>query len=250
MSGPGNRWHSGIPCRASHVIFASQDRDAAAFLHARHVLLMASFRGYQYKNMKRLTALFLIPILAGCASAVSERVSANYTRLGAAAQEQGDWYAARRAYAQATFNADQAGLPADRRAIVHYEYGRSLGATCFFEQSEHELHTAYELDKQAGHPVYLSLVELARLMLDQQKFAQSVAYFERALPALDEAAAAAKAPAAYADILDEYAQALTGAERATEARIVVERADTLRGDHPGKQSITDRTPYGKFCRLI
>ncbi|OYQ09048.1 hypothetical protein B7R77_18830 [Ralstonia solanacearum K60] len=211
---------------------------------------MASFRGYQYKNMKRLTAIFLIPILAGCASAVSGHVSANYTRLGAEAQEQGDWYAARRAYAQATFNADQAGLPADRRAIVHYEYGRSLGATCFFEQSEHELHTAYELDKQAGHPVYLSLVELARLMLDQQKFTQSIVYFERALPALDEAGAAAKAPAAYADILDEYAQALTGAERVTEARIVVERADTLRGDHPGKQSITDRTPYGKFCRLI
>ncbi|MHA6848255.1 hypothetical protein [Ralstonia syzygii] len=200
--------------------------------------------------MKRLTALFLIPILAGCASAVSERVSANYTRLGAAAQAQGDWDAARRAYAKAMLNADQAGLPADRRAIVHYEYGRSLGATCFFDQSERELHTAYELDKQAGHPVYLSLVELARLMLDQQKFAQSVTYFERALPALDAAGAAAKAPAAYADILDEYAQALTGTERPTEARTAAERAEALRGDHPGKRSITDRTPYGKFCRLV
>ncbi|ARU24277.1 MULTISPECIES: hypothetical protein [Ralstonia solanacearum species complex] len=200
--------------------------------------------------MKRLTALVLIPVLAGCVSAVSERVSANYTRLGAAAQEQGDWDAARRAYARATLNADEAGLPADRRAIVHYEYGRSLGATCFFEQSERELHTAYELDQRAGHPVYLSLIELARLMLDQQKFVQSTTYFERALPALDAAGAAAKAPAAYADILDEYAQALTGAERSTEASTVLERADALRGDHPGKRSITDRTPYGKFCRLI
>ncbi|WP_275761120.1 hypothetical protein [Ralstonia pseudosolanacearum] len=200
--------------------------------------------------MKRLTAFVLIPVLAGCVSAVSERVSANYTRLGAEAQEQGDWSAARRAYAKATLNADQAGLPADRRAIVHYEYGRSLGATCFFEQSERELHTAYELDQRAGHPVYLSLVELARLMLDQQKFAQSTTYFERALPALDAAGAAGKAPAAYADILDEYAQALTGAERSTEASTVLDRADALRGDHPGKQSITDRTPYGKFCRLI
>ncbi|MEF9417337.1 hypothetical protein V4886_25120, partial [Ralstonia solanacearum species complex bacterium RW470] len=32
--------------------------------------------------MKRLTALVLIPVLAGCVSAVSERVSANYTRHG------------------------------------------------------------------------------------------------------------------------------------------------------------------------
>ena len=91
--------------------------------------------------------------------------------------------------------------------------------------------------------------EMQMLMVFQRgKSSMSLVRYQGGAPAA--AGAAAKAPAAYADILDEYAQALTGAERSTEASNVLERADALRGDHPGKRSITDRTPYGKFCRLI
>ncbi|KHK55792.1 hypothetical protein PI87_12300 [Ralstonia sp. A12] len=197
--------------------------------------------------MKSVSALLMVVLLAGCASAVEERVSNNYMVQGAAAQARGDWDTARRAYARATVNADQARLPAGRRAILHYEYGRSLGVTCFFDQSEQELNAAYELDKQAGQPLYLSLIELARLSLDQQKFAQSVAYFERALPELDKAGAASSAPAGYADVLDEYAKALAGAGNAVESKIQVNRAAMLRAAKQSKRSNTDRTPYGKFC---
>ena len=197
--------------------------------------------------MKSVNALLVVVLLAGCASAVEERISNNYMAQGAAAQARGDWDTARRAYARASVNADQAGLPAGRRGILHYEYGRSLGVTCFFDQSEHELNAAYELDKQAGQPLYLSLVELARLSLDQKKFAQSVEYFECALPELDKDGAASRAPAGYADILDEYAKALAGAGNAVESKIQVNRAATLRVERPSKRSITDRTPYGKYC---
>lgn len=193
------------------------------------------------------TLLIAVLSLAGCASAVDERVSDNDLLQGAAAQRRGDWDAARLAYAQATLSGDQGRLPAARRAILHYEYGRSLGVTCFFDQSERELTAAYELDKQAGQPPYLSLVELARLSLDQRKFAQSVDYFERALPALDSVRAASKAPMGYADVLDEYAQALAGAGNTTDSTIQVKRAAMLRAGNQSKRSITDRTPYGKFC---
>ncbi|CAG4903917.1 hypothetical protein R52603_03144 [Paraburkholderia saeva] len=194
-----------------------------------------------------ITMLVSTLILGGCASAVSDHVSTNYTAVGAAAEARGDWDKARQAFARATLNADQADLPPARKAVAHYEYGRTLGVTCFFDESERELNVAYQLDKQAGQPLFLSLVELARLNLDQQKFAQSAGYFERALPYLDKAGAATRAPTAYADILDEYARALSGAGRSAEAKALADRATALRNGTPGKHSITDRTPYGKFC---
>jgi tetratricopeptide (TPR) repeat protein len=197
--------------------------------------------------MNPTVAILLSVVLCGCASAVSERVATNYTVVGAAAERRGDWDTARRAFARATLNSDQADLPPASRAIAHYEYGRSLGVTCFFDESERELNAAYELDKQAGRPLFLSLVELARLNLDRKKFSQSVAYFERAMPLLDGANAANKAPAAYSDILDEYAHALAGEGRSAEAKALADRATVLRDAALNKRSITDRTPYGKFC---
>ncbi|MBB5417360.1 hypothetical protein [Paraburkholderia atlantica] len=198
--------------------------------------------------MKAIVAvLTLSVVLCGCASAVSERVATNYTAVGAAAERRGDWDTARRAFARATLNADQADLPPARRAIAHYEYGRSLGVTCFFDESERELNAAYQLDKQAGQPLFLSLIELARLNLDQRKFSQSAAYFERAMPFLDEANAADKAPVAYSDILNEYARALAGEGRSAEAKSMTDRATALRDAVLNKRSITDRTPYGKVC---
>jgi len=105
--------------------------------------------------MKAIVAVLILSVvLCGCASAVSERVANNYTAVGAAAERRGDWDTARRAFARATLNADQAGLPPSSRAIAHYEYGRSLGVTCFFDESERELNAAYELDKQAGQPLF------------------------------------------------------------------------------------------------
>ena len=193
--------------------------------------------------------LFVVFFVAlhGCAAPINERVASNYERVGAAAQARGDWDAARRAYARSATNADLAGSSSQKRAVFHYEYGRSLGATCFFNDAERELNLAYDLDKQAGEPLYLSLVELGRLTLDQQKFPQAVLYFERALPELDRANAAKDAPMAYADILDEYASALLGVGRKQDSSTAKKRASDLRGANPEGFSITDRTPYGKHC---
>ena len=73
-------------------------------------------------------------VLSGCVSAINEKVAANYSQVGAQAQARGDWDTARRAYARSANNVDLAGSSVQRRAIFHYEYGRSLGATCFFEE--------------------------------------------------------------------------------------------------------------------
>ena len=186
-------------------------------------------------------------VIAGCAAPINERVASNYGRVGASAQTRGDWDAARRAYARSANNADLANSSPQRRAIFHYEYGRSLGVTCFFDEAERELNLSYDFDKQAGQPLYLSLVELARLTLDQQKYPKAVSYFERALPELDRANAATGAPMAYVDILGEYASALSRVGREQDSSNVKNRASAIKGANPKGSSITDRTPYGTQC---
>ncbi|GAB7562005.1 hypothetical protein LG202_00440 [Methylobacillus methanolivorans] len=63
-------------------------------------------------------------------------------------------------------NANLGGVAPSTRAVLSSEYGRSLGATCFFNDATFYLNQAYDLDKQTGGPLYMSLVELARLNLD------------------------------------------------------------------------------------
>ena len=196
--------------------------------------------------MRQLAAAICLTLgLSGCVSAIKGEYASNYEQTGAMAQARGDWNAARRAYAIAVNNV----VTSDPKtnAIYHYEYGRSLGVTCSFVEAEHELSIAYEFDQRAGLPLYLSLVELARLNLDQRKFLQATQYFERALPEIDRAKAAENAPIAYADVLDEYASALSGAGRQQEATAAAGRASEIKGANPKRHSITDRTPYGRQC---
>lgn len=196
------------------------------------------------KTILSLTSLF---ILVGCASAIHQKNSDRYTIIGMQAQADGRWDGARRAYARAVGYGEQAKIPLKSLAIRTYEYGRALGVTCFFEEAEDELNRAYELDKQAGEPLYLTLTELAKLMLDQKKYQKAVWYFERALKEEDSANLQQRAPIAYADFLDEYAQALKGLDRNNDAEIMKNRASEIRKKNLDGYSITDRTPYAKFC---
>ncbi len=187
-------------------------------------------------------------LLSGCAAAITERTSQRATRVGLLAQSRGDWDTARRAWARAVFNAERSGYTPDKLAILTYEYGRALGVTCNFQSSEDELLRAHELDRQAGQPLYLSLTELARLNLAQKKYRATADYFERVFRELDAADAPQRAPIAYSDYLDEYALALSALDSEERAQALRQRALDIRQKHPGKKSITDTTPYGKFCK--
>ena len=186
-------------------------------------------------------------LLSGCAAAITERTSQRATRVALVAQSLGNWDGSRRAWAKAVFNAERSGYTPDKLAILTYEYGRALGVTCRFESAEDELLRAHELDRQAGQPLYLSLTELARLNLAQKKYQATSDYFERAFRELDAADAERIAPIAYADFLDEHAQALSGLGREERAQELRQRALNIRQRNPGKKSITDTTPYGQFC---
>ncbi|MFA7351790.1 MAG: hypothetical protein WC009_13605 [Methylotenera sp.] len=185
--------------------------------------------------------------LVGCTSAINKHNAENYTRHGAIAMANNDWQGARRAFARAVVNADMGGMPAETRAVLNYEYGRSLGVTCFFDDADYYLKRAYALDKETGAAIYLSLVELARLHLDQKKYTDAAMYFEQALTELDRNNFAQRGPIGYADILDETVTAFNALSRNDEATQLKLRSQTIRAKHPDGKSITDRTPYGKFC---
>lgn len=163
-----------------------------------------------------------------------------------AASQNGDWDSSRRHWAKAVVNADLAGTPEAKMAALNYEYGRSLGVTCFFEESEKYLNLAYQQDSKTGGPAYNDLVELARLNLDQKKWVASIAYFKKALPILKQINAPTEAPYAYADILSEYADALD-AVGSGDAANYRNQAESIKKNRPDGYSITDRTPYGTQC---
>lgn len=210
-----------------------------------------TFRQRHYNHvenyMKRLIpGVIILLSLAGCAS-VNEKSASDAMQKGAAARDRGDWDAARRIYAGSFADRNLAQTSPRYRAVLHYEYGRSLGVTCFFKEAEHELTLAHDLDKKTGGVFYLSLTELARLSLAQKKFPDAVSYFERVLAELDPVITAKKAPVFYANVLDDYALALSGAGRPKNAEAATKQAAEVRANMPAEQSVPGRTPYGTQC---
>ena len=193
--------------------------------------------------------LFFLGCVTGCAPAINQKNAERYEVAGAQAQAAGDWETARLAFARAMVNARSGGMPTRVRAVFHYEYGRSLGVTCFFDEAERELLVALELDEQSKQPRYLALNELARLNLDQRNFLPAVNYFERGLKEMEATGAKQRAPVAYAEMLDEHALALDQTGRRADANALRAEASQIRLSNPGRSSTTDRTPYGTRCSV-
>jgi tetratricopeptide (TPR) repeat protein len=200
--------------------------------------------------MKRIRYIAIALVLsssAGCAGAINAKSAHHLGDAANEASKAGDWTTARQKWAQALVNAQLAGLPNKQLAIFNYEYGRSLGVQCFWEESEKYLQRAHELDHETGGPEFMSLLELSRLKYDQGQFAKSIPYYSRAIDLLEKANAPTRAPTEFAVVLDEYATALKETGNREEALSLHKRAKEIRLATPDGKSITDRTPYGKYC---
>ena len=204
-----------------------------------------------FNVLKQMVVILLASAaLSGCAKQYAQyrdKTAADSATAGAAAQAKGNWADARADYADALADAQTAAWPETRLAQLHYEYGRSLGVTCAFEQAEHELNNALALETKSNHPFHAELIELGRLNLDQKKYPEAIGYFERALPELTKQDMIHTAPSTYADVLDDYALSLAGAKRLEDsARFAVQAEDTRNG-RPKSANRIDRTPYGQRC---
>lgn len=192
-------------------------------------------------------ALFLIMSVTGCANAINVKNTNSHGNAANAASKAGDWTTARKQWAQALVNAELAGMPAQQLAVFHYEYGRALGVQCFWKESESYLQRAYELDHQTAGPEFMSLLELSRLKYDQGKFDKCIPYYLRAIESLEKVNAPARTPTEFSVVLEEYAKALRETGKEQEAISVQKRADEIRSKNQEGRTVTDRTPYGKYC---
>ncbi len=182
-----------------------------------------------------------------CATAVNEKNTILHAQTAYTHQKSGDWKAARIEWARAIVNANLGEMDDKVRAIFYYEYGRSLGVTCIFDVAEFFLNKALELDKKTGEPLYLSLTELSRLYLDQNKFEQATKYLEKSFFELDKKSREKETPIEYANMLDEYALALSKIGEKAKSEGAKIRAIKLRKENPKGYLITERTPYGTQC---
>lgn len=194
---------------------------------------------------KSILLLFMLSVIGCVAAPINQHNAKSYAESGFMAIQSGDWKFARRQWGRAIYNADLGFMDKKERAVYYYEYGRTLGVTCAFDEAEEYLNKSYELDLQTGGPAFMSLVELFRLKLDQKRYQEAVDYFEKALPELEKVNAPEKSGIEFSKLLKEYAVALNGIGRLEEAKKTVERAALY--EKSGQESVTERTPYGLHC---
>jgi tetratricopeptide (TPR) repeat protein len=151
-------------------------------------------------------------------------------------------------FARAITNAELAGAPEKGLAVLWYEYGRSSGVICDWEESEKGLNMAFELDSRTGGPDYMALYELARMNHDREMYPEAIEYFQRAYSKIQEDQADTKDPIGYADFLDEFAYLLEHTGQNDMVPQLSARSERIRAAFKGKDSHTEKTPYGTECQ--
>lgn len=191
--------------------------------------------------------IFFITFSSAYALSKGAKEALRHAQLADQSQKSGDWEKAKMNWAKAVKSAEEGSAPENMLTLFYYEYGRSLGATCNFSEAEIFLLKANRIDKKIGEPVFLSLTELARLNLDQNKFDEAIKYFELSFIELDKVNAKKESPAEYANLLDEYSKALESIGKTNESEKIREKSESIKKNNPKRYSITDRTPYGLYC---
>jgi tetratricopeptide (TPR) repeat protein len=198
------------------------------------------------KSKKLFTIFILSLMIYSCGPSLSPGVR-NHLNIAYRAEYNGSWGTAEAYYGKALVQAESEETSEYVLAILNYQYGRALGVTCSFAEAEQHLLKALELDEKNNGETFKDLTELARLHYDQGHYPEAISYFEKSIPILDQMDSADEAPIAYSDILLEYSEALQQTGKTVKAEDLKNRALEIRNKHSEKQSITERTPYGKYC---
>lgn len=96
----------------------------------------------------------------------------------------------------------------------------------------------------------MSLYELGKMSYDRKQYTKAIEYFARVKKEFDKVQADTKDPLGYADYLEEYASALEQTDNAMEVEEHRSRAAELRKIFEGKDSHTEKTPYGTQCKSL
>jgi tetratricopeptide (TPR) repeat protein len=198
--------------------------------------------------MKLLTPILLALFLSGCfAHAVNKRNADRYYSHAVQSEMDGDWFEARKGFARAWTNVMLAHGEDEAIAAVAYEYGRTSGAICDWEEAERGLMESYKIHKNTHSP---TLVELARMYHVRGDLNKSEEFFLLAKELLERNHAdyIAKDPVPYVNFLNEYAEVLGSLGKIKESEQIMKRVEEVQNKY--KRTSTNHeppTPYGKFC---
>jgi tetratricopeptide (TPR) repeat protein len=194
------------------------------------------------------TALAIVATftLVSCANPINLRTAANYAQGCMNFQHQGEWWKARQTCGRAAINAELGGAEQQAIAGLWYEYGRTSGVICDYPEAKKSLEKSLDLDKANNGPIIMDYIELARLHFDQKLFKEATSYYQSGIAAIPKEIIS-QDPIGYADVLDEYAEALKQIGEAANSKKNIAEAKQLRTSNPNAKSLTKRTPYGKFC---
>ena len=185
--------------------------------------------------------------LAACAVPLERYEAGRYADAAIAARSAGNYALARSNWAKAIAHAQLGAGRTRELAIAYYEYGRSSGIICDWDEANRGLQRSLELDRSVNGPVHMSLIELARMNLDRGHYEAARGYFEQANDLYEAMSAETRDPIGYAQFLDEYSLALDRTGAHDKAAPFRARAQQLRATFPKGESHSERTPYGTQC---
>lgn len=185
-------------------------------------------------------------MLVSCANPINLNTAQRYAQGCLEFQHQGEWWKARQACGRAAVNAELGGANPQAIAVLWYEYGRASGVICDYPEAKKALEKSLELDKANNGAVIMDYFELARLHFDQKLFKEASTYYRAGVAATPKELMA-QDPIGYADVLGEYSEALKQIGDVESSEKVISEARELRSSNPNANSLTKRTPYGKFC---
>ncbi|MCB5206547.1 tetratricopeptide repeat protein [Methylovorus mays] len=197
--------------------------------------------------MKTTAVLMMSALmLVSCANPINLNTAQRYAQGCLEFQHQGEWWKARQACGRAAVNAELGGANPQAIAVLWYEYGRASGVICDYPEANKALEKSLELDKANNGAVIMDYFELARLHFDQKLFKEASIYYRSGVAATPKELMA-QDPIGYADVLGEYSEALKQIGDVESSEKVISEARELRSSNPNANSLTKRTPYGKFC---
>ena len=184
-----------------------------------------------------LLVFFTLPITAN-ANRLNMKEAEIHYNAASEFEYKGDYQSAKEQYAKALVNAKLGGGEPALISMLTYNYGRMLGLTCQYEESEKNLLEALNIEKSVSGSdsgtISMRLFELARLDHDNNKYEKSIPYFEEGIPIVEKLGIERSDPIGYSLILEIYKDSLSQLNQSDKVNQIQMKIDKLKSDNPGK----------------
>ena len=195
---------------------------------------------------KYLTVIAVTLILSSCANPLNRITAQQYYYGGLQSQNNGKWGDATISFSRAYTNTQWGNLSDREAALYAYEYGRTSGAVCDWDNAKKGLEKALQLDTKTNTPLHFDLIEFAQMYQAMGDFTESEKFFSKTLENLDKHNVLTKFPTYYADTLNRYSDVLNHLGKKSQSEAFKKRAEMIKKNNPDGEPY-NAIPYGEFC---